>query len=556
MKTKNDDAIVKIGKPIGGLHGVSVIFPEFKDIINYEEHKIILNRGYPRFVTHPFLKMREDFYKKKYRAIETLCCHSYESAIFLALDYYIKNGIKLYINEGLSNIFFEYFTQRIPNFINKVPIHEADVIITDKQDIKPELKANNQVLILIVEEPTDIFVDHNDLIDIIITHDKLYDIGIILIYADIISDMVLLRRHAGLIPSSRKMMTKKVLENKYEFQQTKFLKKRVSKLELTRRDNCFLFPSGMSAVFFAIYSLISPRKTRFIALGSLYVDTIRILEKWPKKYGLNDTLFITEDFEKKLKDSIEDNTAGIILEFPTNPLLQLIDIEKIVSIAHKKKVNVIVDSTIATPYNFHPFDYNADIVVHSTTKFLNGKNNHIGGVLITNDVEIKKKVSLLKQLTNIAMDSNEIRILSRNIKYFEKRMENINNNSFKIAKFLDHHPKIEKVYYPCLKNNPNYRLAKKYLKGGSGLISFVLKNSSYITAEKFYNHVKAPILKGPSLGSEKTLLSPYVVMAHYNDSKEILKQIGLDFYLMRISIGIEPVDKIKESLDNALKYIS
>ncbi len=134
-------------------------------------------------------------------------------------------------------------------------------------------------------------------------------------------------------------------------------------------------------------------------------------------------------------------------------------------------------------------------------------------------------------------------------------MEKINKNSEIVANFLNNHKLIKKVYYPSIKNDPYHLLMKKYLKGGSGLLSFVLKESTEENAMKFYDNLLPPILKGPSLGSEKTLLCPYVIMAHYNDSKEELEQLGFDFYLMRISVGIEPVGKIIRSLENALKNL-
>jgi cystathionine beta-lyase/cystathionine gamma-synthase len=128
-------------------------------------------------------------------------------------------------------------------------------------------------------------------------------------------------------------------------------------------------------------------------------------------------------------------------------------------------------------------------------------------------------------------------------------------NSYRIAKFLNNHKAIKTVYYPTLENNPSYALMKKYLKGGSGLLSFILNESTMENAEKFYDNLLPPILKGPSLGSEKTLLSPYVIMAHYEDSKEELERLGFDFYLMRLSIGIEDPEKIINSLNHALSFV-
>ena len=326
-------------------------------------------------------------------------------------------------------------------------------------------------------------------------------------------------------------------------------------LEHSSSEHCYLYPSGMAAIYSSIFSVLSEDRPKFIALGSLYVDTIRILERWPKNYGLEETIFIREDIEKKLEESIDDKTSGVIVEIPSNPLIQLVDIDRIVDIAHKNGVKVIVDSTVATPYNFNPFDHNVDLVVHSTTKFLSGKNNHIGGVILTNDNDLGETLKQFNMLTNLSMHHNDVKTLMRNLRKFEDRMKKINENTEIIAEFIDNHPVIQNVYYPSLKSDPGNAFMNKYLRGGSGLLSFVLKISTKDNAEKFYDNITPPILKGPSLGSEKTLLSPYVIMAHYEDSKEELKQLGLDFYLMRMSVGIEPVEEIIKSLENGLSQI-
>ncbi len=556
MNEKSKKPKFIIAKPIGGFHGVSAIFPKFKDVIDYEEGNIILNRGYPRFVTHPFVRRIEEIYKKKYNSLEALCFQSFESAIFLTFDYYISKGRKFFVGDGLPTKFFEYFNQKFPNFIMKTEISKADILLINVNQGESCIKSQTNIIIGISESKTEDLDEISKNFDILILYDKKNDIGMIIFYIDIHPDIILLRRHSGLIASSRKICPTTDANQEIYKKQVNNLKNKLSKLEFTNIDNCFLYPSGMAAVFSAIYSLISSDKSRFIALSSLYVDTIRILEKWPQKYGLNETLFITNNFESELKKNIDEYTAGIIFEIPSNPLIQILDVEKIVSIAHKKGVKVILDNTIASPYNFNPFDYNVDIIVHSTTKFLNGKNNHIGGVLLTREKEYRDELKNLINLMNLNMAVGDIKTLTRNLKNFELRMKKINQNTLEVAKYLDKHPSVKNVYYPFLKTNFDYEIAKKYLKGGSGLISFTLNDSTMENAEIFYDNIKYPLLKGPSLGSEKTLLSPYVIMAHFNDPKEKLKQMGLDFYLMRLSIGKESLEKIINSLDGALSFIN
>jgi len=311
----------------------------------------------------------------------------------------------------------------------------------------------------------------------------------------------------------------------------------------------------MAAIFTAIFSLLSRKRPKFIALGSLYVDTLRILERWPNNFNLIETSFIREDFTKLLEKTINENISGVIIEVPSNPLIELADFEKLIEISHSKGAKVIIDNTIATPINFNPFNLGADIIVHSTSKILNGKNNHIGGALLSNSEDIIENIKKFNELTKLDMNVFDMRTLLRNLKKFKPRMEIINENSKAIANFLNHHHSVKKVFHPSLENNPNHLLMKKYLKGGSGLLSFILRDPSAEIAGKFYDHIQKPILKGPSLGSEKTLLSPYVMMAHYEDSKEDLKKWGLEFYLMRLSVGIEPVEEIIACLRSALNLL-
>ena len=546
---------LKIVKPIGGFHGVSAIFPKLKDIFNYEEKKIIVSHGYPRFVSHPVIKIIESKFKEKFNALGAISCHSYESAVFLVIDYFFKRGNKIFFDEGLPTQIFEFLNQKFPNVVKKSDILQADILIVNRDGSEfSDLMNGKTVIALLGEESSDSIVSDINF-DIIIHHDECHDIGIILIYNIRLATLLILRRHCGFNVSSRKIHKRKnVLPDKIAKHEMQLIK-RISELEHLNTEHCYLYPSGMAAIFTALISLFSAKRPKFIALGSLYVDTLKILEKWPSKLNLDKTVFIRDDFENKLNHIIDEKTAGIILEIPSNPLIQLIDIENIVKVAHSKGAKVIVDNTIATPYNFNPFDYKVDIIVHSTTKFLSGKNNHIGGALLTNDNEIGNKLKNFNKITNLNMDFNDVKTLSRNIRKFEERMNKINFNSEIIANFLNNHKAVKKVYYPILENDPNYPLSKKYLKGGSGLLSFLLKESTKENAEKFYDNIGPPILKGPSLGSEKSLLSPYVIMAHYDESKEELQRLGLEFYLMRLSVGIEPVDFIIQSIESALSKI-
>ncbi|KKN39642.1 hypothetical protein LCGC14_0741470, partial [marine sediment metagenome] len=546
---------LKLVKPIGGFHGVSAIFPTLIDVIDYEENNVIINHGYPRFVTHPIVKIIENKYKKKFGAIGAISCHSYEAALFLVIDYFFRRGNKIYFDKGIPLEFYNMLNAKFPNLVKRSEMADANILFIKTQGEKFLNDKKGKTVIGVLED-NNLEEDVKNLgFNIILCHDKKHDIGVILIFSIRYAMLDILRRHCGFNVSSRKIVKKIRSSSELTKKKEYNLRERIAELEKTSPEFCFLYPSGMVAIFSSILSLLSSKRGKIIAVGSLYVDTLRILESWPKKYDLPKPVFIRDNFIENLKNCIDLNTAGVIVEIPSNPLIQLVDIGEIVRISHSKGVKVIVDNTVATPYNFNPFLYDVDIVVHSTTKFLSGKNNHIGGVLLLPGEELKERIETFNKITKLKMHFNDIKVLSRNIRRFEERMEKINKNSEIVANFLNNHKLIKKVYYPSLKNDPYHLLMRKYLKGGSGLLSFVLKESTEDNAKKFYDNLLPPILKGPSLGSEKTLLCPYVIMAHYNDSKEELEQLGLDFYLMRISVGIEPVGKIIRSLENGLKNL-
>ncbi|MHA2049880.1 MAG: PLP-dependent transferase [Promethearchaeota archaeon] len=516
---------LKLVKSIGGFHGVSAIFPTLKDVIDYEEKKIIVNHGYPRFVSHLLVKKIENKYKRQFDQLGAVSCHSYETAVFLVMNYFFKKDAKIFYEDPISTEIYDFLISKFPNVVQKSSYYEADILII-------EIGSNRRIV-----------------------HDEKNDVGIILFRKIQYAIFEIIRRHYGFNISSRKLSRREPISKNLIKSQEAILKKRIADLENGDKEYCFLYPSGMAAIFSSLLSVISEKKPKLIALGSLYVDTLRILELWSENYNLSKSIFIRENFENTLTNSIDVNTAGVIFEFPSNPLIQLLDIEKIVEISHSKGAKVIVDNTIATPFNFKPFNFDADIIVHSTTKFLSGKNNHIGGVILVKDEVMGGNLKILNKLIKLDMHYNDINVLLRNVRKFETRMQVINSNTQKVAEFLNQHKSIKKVYYPCLKNSNNYDLMKRYLRGGSGLLSFVLKNSTLKNAENFYDNILPPILKGPSLGSEKTLLSPYVIMAHYDDPRTILEQLGLDFYLMRLSVGMESSDQIISSLNYALEFV-
>ncbi len=546
-----------IAKPVGGYHGITIEFPTLQMNIDYEERKIRPNRGYPRFVQHPQVRILEEKAKEEYHGSSAIAFTSAESCLYTVTDCFFNKDVKgIYIDDGLPKKIYSFLVESANEIIHQTTKEKAQIAIRNINASKNKPKKIEGSYTIGFSKGNIKSKDYSSEYDAIIWGHPIESLGVLVLYNKDYEIYDLLRRHTGFNLSSRK--AQRIIRRKscptFEFD---LLKKKIASLEKTDGENCLLYPSGMAAIFSSIITCWKPNRPKMIMIGSAYVDTLCILEKWPSRRGTLQAVFIddTDDIER-LKDEVDLETSAIITEIPTNPLLQVPDLGKIVSIAHRKGARLIVDSTIATPYNINPFNYEADIIVHSTTKFLNGLNNHMGGVSLTRDPELLSKLKKFQALTNSYMDPEDAIVLEKNLKGFKKRMEIINKNAVKIADYLNQNPKIGKVYYPGLKNHPDHVVAKKYLpKGYSGLMSFVLKNSNRDNADAFYDNLEHPIIKGPSLGAEQTLLCPYTILAHYNDPPEKRKKMGLDLYLFRISIGIERPNNIIASLDKAFKNV-
>jgi len=533
-------------EPVGGYHGVTTRMQSIQSVCDYEEKKIELNTGYPRFVTHPEVRILEENIREKFDALSALSFCSFESALFSVIDYYFNNGAKFYVNDAKAEEIVDFLQQLWGNLIIKSPIGDADIIIT-------QTSANNkekQGQILIRIKPS----SRNNS-DIIVTGDA--NAGFVILYKDLIEEFTLLRRNIGFCLSSRRaerinkgkpIGVSKVISS---------LQQKISKLEKTKSSNCLLCPSGMAAVFSSILSCINKDRTKLVSIGNLYVDTLCILENWPKRKNTAKSGIIFEiDNKEKIEEAIDKTTAAVVIEVPTNPLLEVADLDYVIKIARQKGAKVIIDSTIATPYAINPLLLGADVVVHSTTKFLNGKNDHIGGAILAKDEELLNKIRKLTCMANLYLDEEDARVLDNNILGFEERMEKISKNALEVANFLNKHPLVQKTHYPYLEGNKNLDIEKKYLSKWVGLVSFVLKESNKQTASLFYDNLKDPIIKGPSLGAEQTLLCPYTLLAHYECSDEELKKLGLDRYLFRISVGTEDANDIIASLEKGFKAVA
>jgi cystathionine beta-lyase/cystathionine gamma-synthase len=342
--------------------------------------------------------------------------------------------------------------------------------------------------------------------------------------------------NTGVILNSRK--AQRILENRSLEEKTDELPTQLSQLEKgSNPELTFLYTSGMAAIFSAIDGGLK-KGTGALVIGNTYVDTRKIFQKLPERFSFKPTIFLNNESEIDIPDTV----SVVFLEIPTNPLLEVVDLKTLVHQAHKKGAVVIVDSTIATPFHFSPFDFDVDVIIHSTSKALSGKNDHIGGVLFVNP----RTPELAQKIVHwpFELDVDERIVLAENLKTFSDRIQKMEANAEKIVEYLRHNPHISKVYYP------------NGLKHGNGhVVSFELQDDNYKVAETFYDNCTIPI-KGPSMGFQNTMLMPYSLITHYHDNNVTLADMGLKRYLMRLSVGTENSDAIIRDLASGFSAVA
>ncbi|MFQ5964008.1 MAG: cystathionine gamma-synthase [Candidatus Scalinduaceae bacterium] len=309
------------------------------------------------------------------------------------------------------------------------------------------------------------------------------------------------------------------------------------------------FSSGMSAIL-TITQMLSTGD-HIICCDDVYGGTFRLFDKVLKRFDLEYD-FIDLTNPQSLEIYIKDNTKLVWIESPSNPLLKLIDIEAIANIAKKNGILTVVDNTFATPFFQKPLKFGADIIMHSTTKYLNGHSDVIGGAIVTNDDGLYDKLRFLQNAAGAVPGPFDCFLVLRGIKTLAIRMERHEKNALKIAQFLDNHSKIRRVIYPGLGSHPQHELARKQMEGYGGIITFFIKGGLG-AAKGFLERVNIFSL-AESLGGVESLIEHPAIMTHASLPKEIREKTGISDELIRISVGIENVDDLKDDLEKALKF--
>lgn len=311
------------------------------------------------------------------------------------------------------------------------------------------------------------------------------------------------------------------------------------------------FGSGLAAID-CVLKLLNPGD-EVIAVDDLYGGSYRMFTRLFEKYQLKFT-FIGFDNVEELENVITDKTKLIWLETPTNPLMKLVDIKMVADTVKGRDILVAVDNTFATPYIQKPLDLGADIVMHSATKYLGGHSDVIAGALIAKDAELGEKLHFIQFASGGILGPHDSYLVLRGIKTLALRMQRHSDNGFKIAKYLENHSLVEKIYYPGLSSHPQYDLATRQMTEFGGMVSFTFKSGKKEDAIRFLENINVFTL-AESLGGVESLANLPAMMTHASIPEDKRAVLGITDDLIRLSVGIEDAEDLIADLEQAFNAI-
>jgi len=318
---------------------------------------------------------------------------------------------------------------------------------------------------------------------------------------------------------------------------------------LERGQFGYAFASGMAAIN-ALMTLFKSGE-HVVAGHDLYGGTFRLFERVLKDFGLSFSYADTTRLDE-VERAIRPETRPIFIETPTNPLMQITDIRAVASLAQRAGVRVAVDNTFMSPYLQRPLELGADFVVHSTTKYLNGHSDGVGGAVILNDASLAERLKFIQNAAGAVLGPFDSWLVLRGVKTLALRMERHCQNGLAIARYLERHPKVKRIHYPGLSSHPQHELAKKQMRGFGGMLSF--ETGSLDNAKQVLKSVRLCSL-AESLGGVETLISHPATMTHASVPPEQRQRLGITDGLVRISVGIEDLEDLIQDLDQALGKI-
>jgi cystathionine gamma-lyase/cystathionine beta-lyase/cystathionine gamma-lyase/homocysteine desulfhydrase len=311
----------------------------------------------------------------------------------------------------------------------------------------------------------------------------------------------------------------------------------------------YAFASGMAAIDCTFR--LCKSGDHIIVSANTYGGTFRLADKVLKDTGLDFSFVNTSDLDE-VRRTIKPNTRMIFVETPTNPMMTVSDLQALAEIADEIDAISVCENTFMSPYLQRPFEFGMDIVVHSTTKYINGHSDGLGGVIILNDEKMAEQVAFLQNSIGAILSPFEAWLILRGTKTLPLRMQQHDRAGREVARFLDEHPRVLQVNYPGLPSHPQHELAKRQQKGFGGIISFDV--GTLDNARALLENVRLCTL-AESLGGVETLISHPLIMTHASVPAELRQRLGITDGLIRLSVGVEDISDIIDDLDRALGHI-
>lgn len=318
--------------------------------------------------------------------------------------------------------------------------------------------------------------------------------------------------------------------------------------QMERAEDGFAFASGMAAVFASMAAFVKSGD-HILSCRSIFGSTHQLFTKVFPKWNITSSYF--EAGEPELWESlVKRETKIVYIETPSNPGLEIVDLEKLQALRKKYGFILIVDNCFATPVLQNPIDFEADLIIHSATKYFDGQGRVLGGIVVGRK-NLLAEIRYFARHTGGALSPFNAWILSKSLETLEIRMERHVSNALELAHRLESHPEIEKVRYPFLASHPQYALAKKQMKGGGGIVTFEIKGG-FEAAFRFINRVKM-ISISPNLGDTRTILTHPSSTTHSKLSEEERNKVFIFPGLIRVSVGLENIEDIYQDIDQALR---
>jgi cystathionine gamma-synthase len=314
-------------------------------------------------------------------------------------------------------------------------------------------------------------------------------------------------------------------------------------------EEALLYSSGMAAIVGFCMSVLNSGD-EVIFFDECYHRSREFCVKHMARFGVVTHQVKTGDFEA-MRQKINARTKILVSESPTNPHMSVIDLERFAELGKQHKVLTLIDATLATPYNLRPIDFGVDFVLHSATKYLGGHNDLLAGVLIGKR-DAMEPIRKLRGIMGAINSPHNIYLLERGLKTFDVRMERHNQNGIQLARFLESHARVEKVYFPGLESHPQFEVAKRQMRGFGGLITFLVKNADWRATADIIDRVRIPRI-GPSLGGVESLIEQPMVMSYFDYPPEERAKFGIPDNMIRLACGIENTEDLIADLKQALE---